>query len=172
MTEIPTSLGFAITQTPPASRKPDLDAVARAHVHVLLLGSDIQAPVGLEWATARRNSNLVALFYKASVQQTQAAHAFLRDVAKVGMWHAFDDATDLRVQLLRHMGDHLLTYRTRYSIDDAEAGKLADWRKSLNALNAKSKRRAIDVRSGADASAIILTTERFVPSKPGSEEPG
>ena len=159
--EIPTSLGFTITQTPASDREPDLDAVVEAHLHLLMIGSDIQAPVGLEWATARRNGKPVTLLYKSSALHTQAAHAFMRDLTKMGTWRAFGDTTQLRRQVLRLIVDHLLTQRVRYEIGEDEAATLRDWRK---ALDDTQKRETGDVPSGADESAVILTTERFVPS--------
>lgn len=162
ITEIPTSLGWTIKQTPGPDREPDLNALARADVHLLMIGSDIQAPVGLEWVTSRRAGNAVTLLYKASVMQTQAAQAFVRDVSKFGQWVAFDDAADLRRRALKLLADHLLTHAARYDLSAPELAKLRDWRKTLDG---KPKQGVDDRRGGADANAVILTVERFVPSE-------
>ncbi|MFN4294674.1 MAG: hypothetical protein ACK4JD_11125 [Thermoflexales bacterium] len=162
--EIPTSLGWTITQTPGADREPDLDAVTRANVHLLILGSDIQAPVGLEWATARRAGNPVALFYKSSALQTQAAQAFVREAAKFSRWQGFSDAFELRRRALRLLVDHILAHGARYEISAAEAETLRAWRKALDA-KAKDRQAVDDTRGGAEQSAVILTTERFTPSE-------
>lgn len=162
--EIPTSLGWTITQTPGSDHEPDLDAIAQANVHLLILGSDIQAPVGLEWATARRAGNSVALFYKSSSLQTQAAQAFVREAAKFGRWQGFSDAFELRWRALRLLVDHILGHGARYQISTAEAETLRTWRKTLNA-RAKDKKTVDDRRGGAEQSAVILTTERFTPSE-------
>lgn len=164
ITEIPTSLGWTIKQTPGANREPDLEAVARAHVHLLILGSDIQAPVGLEWATARRAGNTVMLFYKSSVSQTKAAQAFVRDASRYGAWQTFDDVEDLRRRVLKLLVDHILDHRARYEIASDEVERLRTWRKALTA-RAKGKRAVSDVRGGAEESAVIFTTERYVPSE-------
>jgi hypothetical protein len=160
--EIPTSLGWTINQTPGPDREPDLDAVARADVHMLIIGSDIQAPVGLEWAASRRAGNAVTLLYKASALQTQAAQAFVRDLSKYGHWLPFDDAPGLRTRALKLLADHLLAHAARYDLDAREMGKLRDWRKTLDD---KPNKGVDDRRGGADESAVILTTERFVPSE-------
>lgn len=166
ITEIPTTLGWTITQTPPASREPDLSAVRLADAHLLILGSDIQAPVGLEWAVARRAGKQVTLLYKSSVTQTQAAQAFVRDVTKHGQWRAFEDAAGLRSFTLKLLGDLLITNAGAYEMLPDEIDKLKAWRKTLDE---KQNRAVSDMRpstsSGADADAIILTTERFVPSE-------
>jgi hypothetical protein len=162
ITEIPTTLGWSIKQTPGPEREPDLEAVARADVHLLLIGSDIQAPVGLEWAVARRRGRSVTLLYKKPALQTQAAQAFIRDAAKSGEWIGFEDAADLRKRTLRHLVDYLLAHAARFEIEPQEAAQLRDWRK---ALESKGKHAVDDRRGGAEASAIILTSERFVPSE-------
>jgi hypothetical protein len=164
ITEIPTSLGWAITQTPSADHQPDLEAVAQANFHLLILGSDIQAPVGLEWATARRAGNHVTLLYKSSALQTQAAQAFMREVARYGQWHTFADAFELRWRALRLLADHILANTTRYEIGSQEAEKLQAWRRTLDA-QAREKKMASDAHGGAEQSAVILTTERFIPSE-------
>jgi hypothetical protein len=164
ITEIPTSLGWTITQTPGADHEPDLEAVAQANFHLLILGSDIQAPVGLEWATARRAGNQVTLLYKSSALQTQAAQAFVREVARFGRWHAFADAFELRWRALRLLVDHILANSARYEIGSQEAEKLRAWRKTLDA-QAREKKAVNDTRGGAEESAVILTTERFIPSE-------
>ena len=162
ITEIPTSLGWTIKQTPSSDREPDLDAVARADVHMLMIGSDIQAPVGLEWATSRRAGNVVILLYKSSGLQTQAAQAFMRDVSKHGNWLTFDDAVGLRMRALKLLADYLLAHAARYELDAQELITLRDWRKTLDS---KPKKGVDERRGGADESAVILTTERFVPSE-------
>lgn len=162
ITEIPTTLGWTITQTPPASREPDLGAVRQADAHLLIMGSDIQAPVGLEWAVARRAGKLVTLLYKSSVTQTQAAQAFVRDVSKHGQWRAFEDAAGLRRIVLNLLTDLLMANAIAYEMLPDEIDRLKAWRKTLDE---KQQRVVSDARAGADADAVILTTERFVPSE-------
>jgi hypothetical protein len=162
ITEIPTTLGWAITQTPPASREPDLSAVRQADAHLLIMGSDIQAPVGLEWMVAHRASKPVTLLYKSSVTQTQAAQAFVREVSKHGQWRAFEDAVVLRRLALKLLADQLLAHAMLYELLPDEIDKLKAWRRTLDE---KPKGAVNDARAGADADAVILTTERFVPSE-------
>jgi hypothetical protein len=164
VTEIPTSLGWSIKQTPAADGQPDLDAVARANVHLLIIGSDIQAPVGLEWLTAKRAGKSVRLFHKTSVMQTQSAQAFIRELERHATWQRFADAADLRAKALKRLVEHLLSNTVTYEIAAEEVDRLRTWRKQIDA---ERKRNAIDDRrGGADQSGVILTTspERFVPS--------
>lgn len=162
ITEIPTTLGWTITQTPPASREPDLNAVRQADAHLLVMGIDIQAPVGLEWAVARRAGKPVTLLYKSTVTQTQAAQAFVRDVAKHGQWRAFEDAAGLRRLVLKLLAEQLIAQAVDYEMLPDEIDTLKAWRK---ALDEKQQGVVSDARTSADADAVILTTERFVPSE-------
>jgi hypothetical protein len=156
VTEIPTSLGWTIRQTPASGRETDLRTVTRADVHVLILGRDIQAPVGLEWQTARRAGRNVRLFMQ-NVVRTQAANGFIREVAKYGVWTEFDDAVDLRRHVLVLLGDHLLTHAAEYEIGADERTRLQDWHTTL------APQKIDDVRAADESGGVILTTERFVP---------
>lgn len=165
VTEIPTSLGWSIRHTPSAGKEPDLDAVARANVHVLMIGSDIQAPVGLEWLTAKRAGRSVKFFHKTSVMQTQSAQAFMRELARFAAWQRFVDAAGLRMKVLKLLSDHLLSNVVPYEISNEEANRLKTWRTGIDAD--KNKKAVDDRRGGADQGGVILTTspERFVPSE-------
>ena len=54
ITEIPTTLAWQITLTPLTHEEPDTQAITEADVHLLLLGGDVRAPIGVEWLAARR----------------------------------------------------------------------------------------------------------------------
>jgi hypothetical protein len=74
------SLGWAIGRTPRRGEPQFVpwDELAAADFYALLLGSDIQAPVGAELWAARRAGKRVLAFRK-NVLRTQAAEAFARD---------------------------------------------------------------------------------------------
>jgi hypothetical protein len=88
----------------------------------------------------------------------------LREAARSARWQAFADAYDLRRLVLGLLVDHLLAHQARYQISAAEADALRQWRKTMEAT-ARSKAAISDLRGGAEQSAVILTTERFVPSQ-------
>jgi hypothetical protein len=104
----------------------------------------------------------VTLLYKSSVTQTQAAQAFVREVSKHGQWRAFEDAVVLRRLALKMLADQLLAHAMLYELLPDEIDKLKAWRRTLDE---KPKEAVNDARAGADADAVILTTERFVPSE-------
>jgi hypothetical protein len=76
------SLGWSIGRTPRQGEPQFVawDEIATADFYVLLLGSDIRAPVGAELLAARRAGKRV-LAYRMDVRCTQAAEAFARGAA-------------------------------------------------------------------------------------------
>jgi hypothetical protein len=161
ITEIPTSLGWRITQTPVADEPLNLEAAAKADVHLLLFGGDIRAPVGVEWLAARRAGHTPTLFLKQGAPHTPAALIFIRDLERHTTWRSFADAADLRRQVLALLTEHILSHATHYQIGSAEFEKLRAWQKQLEA----SEKQTVDqTRGGAGASSVILSTERFTPS--------
>jgi hypothetical protein len=162
ITEIPTTLAWRILQTPLHAVEPDLASVAQADVHLLLLGTDVRAPVGVEWLAARRAGHTPSLLLKNTSTRTQAAQAFMRELERYTTWHPFEGPDDLRKQVLTLLADHILSNREHYQLGDDEYEKLAAWRKELK----KAKRQRVDqTRGGAGDSSVILSTERYVPTE-------
>jgi len=128
----------------------------------LILGGDIRAPVGAEWLAARRAGRLPTLFLKQGAHHTPAAQIFVRDLERHAAWRPFDDAADLRRQVLALLTGHILNHAARYQIGPEEFEKLRAWQKQLDAAGKKSVDKT---RGGAGASSVILSTERFTPSE-------
>jgi hypothetical protein len=159
--EIPTTLAWRIKQTPGPDEKLDSEAVARADVHLLVLGGDIRAPVGAEWLAARRAGRTPTLFLKESVIHTPAATVFVRDLERHTTWRPYDDAADLRRQVLKLLVEHILDRADYYRIGPEEFQKLRSFHKQLE----KAAKQSLDqTRGGAGASSVILSPERFTPS--------
>ena len=70
--EMTVDLPWQISQSPLRSEPLDLDLVIQADIHLLLLGGDIRAPVGLEWMAASRAGRSPHLFLKEDVGRTAA----------------------------------------------------------------------------------------------------
>lgn len=162
ITEIPTSLGWRITQTPVAEEPLDLEAVAAADVHLLIMGGDIRAPVGAEWLAAQRAGRSPALFLNQGVHHTPAGLILIRDLERHADWCPFDDAADLRRQVLALLTAHILNRASYYRLSPEEFEKLRAWQKQLETTDTKSVDKT---RGGAGASSVILSTERFTPSE-------
>ncbi|MDQ4075496.1 MAG: hypothetical protein M3220_04530 [Chloroflexota bacterium] len=172
VTEIPVDLGWRISQSPRRNDPVDEDAVVRADVHVLLLGSDIRAPVGLEWLAARRAGQQPLPFLKRDVRRTPAAMEFIRYIESQASWQPFYNGADLRRKVLVRLADHILDRAVTYRLSPMELESLRAWRSELTASPSAADE---ETRGGAGESGLILSQERYVPSEgiliqPGKDE--
>jgi hypothetical protein len=174
VTEVPVELGWRIVQSPGRDDPVDLAAVVKADVHLLIMGSDIRAPIGQEWVAARRAGRLPALFLKQGVLRTPAAQEFRRYIEAQAQWQPYRGAADLRGLVLRLLADHLLSRAVTYGLTPGEAVRLQAWREELSTAS-----EAVDevVRGGAGESGVVLSPERYVPAdgvliRPADKEAG
>jgi len=119
LAELPVNIGWMIKRTP------DVDAVPECHLFVLLLGSDIWAPVGLELWWARRTEKPIQA-YRADVVRTPAGQAFLQDNALLD-WERYGDLSALRRAFLRDVNRFLLAHPDRYGLTVIEAEMLRNF---------------------------------------------
>jgi hypothetical protein len=159
--DVPVTLGWRVVHSPARDDPVDLGAVAQADVHLVLLGSDIRAPVGLEWALARRAGRRPDLFLKQNVLRTAAAEEFVCHAGQFGAWQPFKDGAELRVYAFRLIAAHILDQANRFLLSPEEQARLQAWRADLAKAGA---RREQETRGGAGASAVVFSRERYVPS--------
>ena len=159
--EIPIDIGWRIILSPIRGEPVDLEAVVKADIHLLLLGSDIRAPIGLEWLAATRAGHVPRLYLKEGINRTMAANDFIRHLAKRAAWHPFVSSADLRRQVLRLLADHLLTQAFRYSLTSAEIDRLQTW---LKGVDEGPEAKVEGGRAVVGESSVILTTERYNPT--------
>jgi len=172
--EIPVTLAWRIVQTPLHGGPPDLQAVAQADLHLLLLGGDIRAPIGLEWQAARRAGRLPALFLKQGAPRTPAAHAFVRYLEGQFTWQAYKDSADLRLQALKLIAGHIQDRLVYYDLRPEELERLRLWRSELESDKIAP---VGESPGGAGESSVIFSRERYIPSQgvliqPKKEGPG
>jgi hypothetical protein len=162
VTEVPVGLGWHIVQSPSGDERADLDAAARADIHVLLLGSDIRAPVGLEWIAARRAGRWPVPFLKKGVLQTLAAQSFQRYVEEQAAWRPFRDGRDLRIQVLKLLAGHIVGRAEYYALSPPELARLQAWRSQPEGPDGSQ---AKVVRGDVATGGVVLSPERYVPSE-------
>jgi hypothetical protein len=161
VTEIPVSLAWRIEQTPPGAKAPDLEAIVNADIHLILLGGDIRAPVGLELLAARRAGNRPLLYMKKDIMRTPAAQAFLREMERTETWRSFRDNSDLRHQVLLSLAKYILDNALHYVLRPVELENLQAWYEKL----IENKPQEVEkTRGGAGESAVIISRERYIPS--------
>lgn len=161
VTEIPTTLAWRIYQTPLTVHEPDLESLATIDIHVLVLGSDVRAPVGVEWAIARRTRRLPVLFLKSGILRTQAAQAFERELARYTAWMPYQSIVELKRRFQLLVSRHLLSRRAHYKLGDAEYTRLEEWQKIIGQADARNEDQIL---GGAGDSGVIFSVERFMPS--------
>jgi hypothetical protein len=116
VTEVPVELGWRIVQSPGRDDPVDLAAVVEADLHLLIMGSDIRAPIGQEWVAARRAGRLPALFLKQGILRTPAAQEFRRYIEAQARWQPYKGPAHLRAMVLWLLAGHLLGRAVTYGL--------------------------------------------------------
>ena len=117
---LPVSLGWTIKRTPKQGEPlaPALEAVRACDFYVLLLGTDIRAPVGLELITAQRAWKTTLAFLKEETARTPAARVFVRD-AQVS-WMSFHSGQELETLIQKVLAQRILERAESYAISPVE----------------------------------------------------
>jgi hypothetical protein len=153
LAELPVNIGWTIKRTP------DVDAVPECHLFVLLLGSDIWAPVGLELWWARRTEKPI-LAYRADAVHTPAGQAFLQDNLLLD-WRRYVDLPALRRAFLRDVGHFLLAHPDRYGLTVIESEMLRSFMVRLEQLAPSPV--AADPKGAAGGGVILAPGKDMIP---------
>lgn len=157
---LPADLTWHIEQSPRANDPIDLQAIAQADLHLLLLGSDIRAPIGLEWLAALRFGRSPLPLLKEGANRTLAADDFRHFVERRQPWEPFTSPTQLQGRVQRLLGRRVLDQAVAYGLSPDEMVGLEAW---LNALT--ETQQAVGASpAGAGESSVIFSKERYEPS--------
>jgi hypothetical protein len=171
-TELPVTLGWEIHLTPLREKKIDQKLIQEAHLHLLVLGEDIRAPVGYEWWIARRAHRTPILLYRRGIARTPGALDFHRALSKSYTWQPYDDLENLRRIALTSIGGYLLDHSGYFELDQNEVEGLSTF---LEHLRDSEPGQLDEIYGGTGEDSIIISPERYVPSsgvlitKPGQE---
>ena len=155
---LPVTLAWRVVQTPLSEAEVlNLEDLQAADLHVLLMGSDIRAPVGLEWYLIRRAGRPSVAFLKRGIARTPAGQVFIKEAGV--SWRPFSDAPDLSRQIQRVVAEHLLRDALVYALTPVELEQL----QNLLALEPSPEGSSQGQEAGH--SAIILSRERFEPGE-------
>jgi hypothetical protein len=161
---LPVSLGWIVKYTPIHGEPSDpaSSAVKSCDLYVLILGSDIAAPVGSELYTARKSGKGIAACLKEG-PRTSAARAFTKE--STVEWKPFGNEESLRSLLHESLASRMLKHPEAYRLS------IADW-EALSALTAGLEKKTTDQRQeattplgGAGSDAVIVSPERDLPSE-------
>jgi len=157
--DVPGDLDFRVVQSPDGNGLLNVDAIVSADVHIVVMGGDIRAPVGLEWQLARQAGRPPVVFLRHSGLRTPAGMDFVRLVARFQRWEPFDTGTMLRGKVLMLLADHILAQGVRYGLTADEIIRLHVWRDAL-----VTSPQAVDevTRGGAGESSVVLSRRRIV----------
>jgi hypothetical protein len=155
---LPVSLVWQVVQSPLGEAPLDQSALATTDLHFLVMGSDIRAPVGLEWHTIRQYDRPSVAYLKKDLPRTPAGQIFVRQAGVV--WRPFADAADLSRQAQQVLAEHLRQNVITYALTATEIEQLA----ALQATETTSEQ-AIEGQEDAGRSAVILSRERYTPSE-------
>jgi hypothetical protein len=154
---LPVTLAWRVVQTPLEAEALDLPALQATDLHFLVMGTDIRAPVGLEWDAVRYGQRPSVAFLKQNAARTPAGQVFVHDASVV--WQSFTDAADLSRQVRRLVVEHLLQRAARYALTPTEVEQL----EALRTVEKPTDQPAESESAGR--SAVILSRERYVPSE-------
>ncbi|MFN2220935.1 MAG: hypothetical protein PVH65_13295 [Chloroflexota bacterium] len=157
---VPADLTWRIEQSPRANQPVDRLAIARADLHLLLLGGDIRAPIGLEWLAARRVGRTPLPMLKEGTGRTLAAEEFRRFIGRQQPWRLFTGPADLQGQVQRLLGQRILDRAVAYGLSSDEIVGLQAWLSKLD----EAPESGIESAGGAGDSSIIFSKERYEPS--------
>lgn len=153
---LPVTLSWRIVQSPLKAEPLDLDALQTADLHLLIMGGDIRAPVGLEWHWVQQSRGVSIPFLKQELARTPAGQAFVRQHRIA--WRPFKDAADLSRQVQRLLAEHLLRHASRHALTPVEMEQLKALQTAEPALEQPTH------GEGTGHSAVVLSRERFMPS--------
>ena len=156
--KLPVSLAWRVVQTPLGEEQLETTLLSTADLHLLIMGGDIRAPVGLELYTVREAGRPTVAFLKQGLARTTAGEIFTRQ-ANVA-WQPFLKAADLSRLVQRVLVEHLLRQALTYLLSPTEVEQLE---RLLTTAAVPDQ----DNSPGAEAgrSAIILSRDRYTPSE-------
>jgi len=156
VTEVPVDLGWRVVQSPAGNGPVDFEAIASADLHVVLMGGDIRAPIGLEWQVAHQTGRRPAVYLKENTLRTPSGQDFIRLVRQVQTWERFEDGADLRRRVLMRLADYLVDHAAAFVLSPDQIAGLISWRE---ALATSTEAVDEDLRGGAGESSVILSRE-------------
>lgn len=160
VTEIPVTLAWQINFSPIGEKKVDEKLIHESDLHILILGTDIRAPIGFEWYLSRKLGRRPAFFRKMGIPRTPAAGNFIRSLSNYSNWLTFDNFADLRFQALNHIGKTILTQTAYFNLKKEEFKSLSSF---IDELEDKKIDQLSGIDGGAGEDSVILSRERFTP---------
>ncbi|MFP3896084.1 MAG: hypothetical protein ACLFV5_04475 [Anaerolineales bacterium] len=155
LAEMPRSVKWTIRRTPRPyeDQHVDVEALRQSQFYLIVLGSDIVAPMGIEWRVARGSNVKTFAFRNVETGFTPAAIFFSRHVGT--SWYDYDTPNDFIRAFERALITELIEGTPGYGLDMDDIQILAA---RLETLEEKEEP-AEDGRRGAGRGGVILSTD-------------
>ena len=157
LAQLTRSVGWSIKRTPPSYQKTDPDwvALADADLYVILIGSDITAPIGVEWRAARERRTPAFAYRNTQATPTPALSAFVRHTDAEWRGYVSSQAfvLDLKQRIARQLIDGTPGYGLPLEEIEFLAAALQD-KKDDGPIGTGEERR------GAGQGGVILSNTR------------
>lgn len=152
------TLRWTIKRTPGRHEfaNPDLEALRDSHFYVILMGSDITAPVGVEWRAAQEAGITTYAFRNVERVATPAASVFVHSTEAA--WEFYHTPHEFVRRFERELIDRLLEGTPGYGLDLADLEQLGARKRALQ--KEEQDRAETEERRGAGGGGIILSADR------------
>jgi len=152
LAQLTQTVRWAIKRTPPPHLKIDADwaALDRADFYVILIGSDITAPIGVEWRAAQDKGVPTLAYRNALATPSPALSGFVRQAR--ANWHPYESAQTFAADFRRRLCELLIDGTPGYGLSLEEIETLA------KALHDEDREPNADgeERRGAGSGGVIL----------------
>ncbi|MFO7918339.1 MAG: hypothetical protein R6V13_09685 [Anaerolineae bacterium] len=155
LAEMPRSVKWTIKRTPRPheDQHVDVEALCQSQFYLIVLGSDIVAPMGIEWRVAQENNVKTFAFRNVETGFTPAAIFFSRHVGT--FWQDYQTPGEFIQAFERSLITELIEGTPGYGLDMEDIQILSA---RLEALEEKEKEEE-DERRGAGRGGVILSTD-------------
>ncbi len=155
LADMPKSIKWVIKRTPgPYERgNPDIEALRRSQFHLILLGLDVTAPIGVEWRAAQEAGLAAFGFRNTGRTPSPAASVFVRDS---GMsWQDYQTPLEFIRAFERALIGQLIEGTPGYGLGLKEIEELSQ---RLASLDEGAEKPDDEERRGAGRGGIIFAS--------------
>ena len=157
LASLPRSMEWVIKRTPGPFEhsNPDMEALSSSQFYVILLGTDITAPIGVELRAALGHGLSIHAYRDTTATVTPAAAVFARESGL--SWRGHSSPQDFSRQFERALITRLIEGTPGYGLDLSEIGELSS---RLGALEEDAEGPDTEERRGAGSGGVILASTR------------
>jgi hypothetical protein len=153
LASLPQTVRWVIKRTPGPHelQTPDLGTLRRSHFYLILLGMDIQAPIGVEFLEAQSAGKTTFAYRNSKATPSPAASVFARD-ARI-QWENYHTPSEFARHFERQLIEKLIGGTPGFGLDLGDIEVLAARLKSLEEPKPQPES---EERRGAGQGGVIL----------------